>query len=257
MPNVNIIQDEVKKYENCEKSKSYCRLKPRTRSTNLRVMHLNLRSLKNKILEVNVLLSETLPSIFCATKHWAKEDELERMALGGYNLVAKSCRTDQRGGGTAIYATKGLEISAVTRLPPQTEKQIEYCCCKLVMNKKLFIIICIYRSPSGDIECFIEKLIEILDQLCTSSKYIIVCGDFNINFSVNSNVSNNIKQLFSSYSLNSHVTGITRPNSQTFGTQIDNIFSNITENLINCAILESKISEHFSQILDIKMHIYS
>lgn len=216
-------------------------------------MHLNLRSLKNKILEVNVLLSETIPSIFCATEHWAKEEELERMALDGYNLVGKSCRMDQRGGGTAIYATKGLEISAVTSLPSQTEKQIEYCCCKFVMNKKLFIIICIYRSPSGDIECFIEKLIVILDQLCTSSKYIIVCGDFNINFSVNSNESNNIKQLLSSYSLTSHVTGITRPNFQTFGTQVDNIFSNITGNLINCSILESEISDHFSQILDIKI----
>ena len=86
--------------------------------------------------------------------------------------------------------------------------------------------------------------------------HMIVCQDFNINFGLNNNEANLIRQLFLSYDLYSHVTGTTRPNNSN-GTQIDNIFSNIPEDTISCSVFESDISDHFSQILDINNNTYA
>lgn len=59
--------------------------------------------MNNKILELDVLLSEVNPNIFCVSEHWLNHDDIGRVHLEEYRLVCRSGRTESRGGGTAIF----------------------------------------------------------------------------------------------------------------------------------------------------------
>jgi len=53
---------------------------------------------------------------------------------------------------------------------------------KLNTQKRKVIIMCIYRAPSGNFECFLSKLEIILNCLHKHNIKFIICGDININY---------------------------------------------------------------------------
>lgn len=221
----------------------------------LKLMHMNIQSLKNKVLQLNVFLSEVNPEIICITEHWAHDEELEQINLFNYKLSKYSCRSQHRGGGTAIYARSGIELESLDVNIPSIERHFEFSCTHYKIKGKHFTLLCIYRSPSGDMKIALNKLAEVIDILYSPLKYLIVVGDFNINFAIITENSKNIIELLSSYGLVSHISGITRPTAAS-GSQIDNIFSNIPDNnLIKGYNIESTISDHYCQILDINYNI--
>ncbi|KAG5869998.1 hypothetical protein JTB14_018099 [Gonioctena quinquepunctata] len=73
------------------------------------------------------------------------------------------------------------------------------------MRKKL------RKSPTGSSDYFIEKLTEILYHHSRQGQFMIICGDFNIDFKQKGGNSLNLTQVFSSYCLKPHVSDVTRP----------------------------------------------
>ena len=59
------------------------------------------------------------------------------------------------------------------------EKELEVCALKLQVLSKSIVVICIYRSPSGDFTYFLNQLEFILNKLFKLSTNIVLCGDFN------------------------------------------------------------------------------
>ena len=55
------------------------------------------------------------------------------------------------------------------------------CALKLQVLSKSIVVVCIYRSPSGDFTYFLNQLEFILNKLFKLSTNIILCGDFNTN----------------------------------------------------------------------------
>ena len=84
-----------------------------------------------------------------------------------------------------------------------------------------YCIFCTYRAPAGNLEYFIEQLDCLFDFYLKSE--IILCGDFNIDFSVNNHKKTQLENFLYSFNLIGTVYFPTRITSTTSST-IDNFF---------------------------------
>lgn len=216
-------------------------------SNKLSLLYINVQSLSNKVLELNVLLDEEEPNVFCISETWMREDAIKALHLENYTLISFFSRRDFRGGGTAIFAKKDFNNSKFSSITIETqciERVCEFCIAGLEINKKLYVFVCICRSPSGDFDQFLNILDEILNAVFSPKKFLIFCGDFNCDFSTNNDRSFSLLQLFSGYGLVAHVSGATRNDRQ-----LDNIFSNITSESLVGQVLVTNISDHYGLTL--------
>lgn len=127
------------------------------------------------------------------------------------------------------------------------DKRCEFCMAKFNCDIK-YIVVRLCKSPNCDFEIFISMLNNILYELYSPDKYLIVGGDFNITFAAHNPLSVTLVSLMTSSGLASHGFEITREIS-TSSSQIDNIFSNIptTKTLFVSCITD--MSDHYGQIL--------
>jgi exonuclease III len=88
------------------------------------------------------------------------------------------------------------------------EKSIEISAVEIV--KYGIIVICIYRSPDGQIGTFFDKLEMLIQKLIEKHKTLILCGDWNINLLQPSPHAKDLNYLFLRYNLKSIVNVPTR-----------------------------------------------
>ena len=129
------------------------------------------------------------------------------------------------------------------------EKDLEICAIELHLQFYKIYIVTIYRSPSGDFQYFINTLEKILSKIHNNSNDIILCGDFNINYYINSTFKQSLNSLVTSYGLSSIITFPTRIQKKS-RTIIDNIFIN-TFKFNNFLVYPSinGLSDHYAQCL--------
>jgi len=82
-------------------------------------------------------------------------------------------------------------------------------------------------SPSGNFSCFLLKLDTTLQLFNTLTLQIIICGDININYLMESEKENQLDNLLLSYNLINSINFPTRIQN-TYATAIDNIFIDIS-----------------------------
>jgi hypothetical protein len=128
------------------------------------------------------------------------------------------------------------------------EKDLEICALKLNIQTKHFIIICIYRSPTGDFIYFLTKLEVILNELNNISNEFIICGDFNIDYTKDSSRKNYLDSILASFNLFATVKFPTRIFKDT-STQIDNIYVNIYKFDFSVYPVINGLSDHDAQII--------
>ena len=120
-------------------------------------------------------------------------------------------------------------------------------CSKIKHTNKNFIIICIYRSPTGNFTYFLTKLEIILNELNISNEFI-TCGDFNIDYIKDSSRKNFLDSILASLNLFSTVRFPTRIFKDT-STQIDNIYVNIYKFDFSVYPVINGLSDHDAQII--------
>ena len=218
------------------------------RSTDLGLFHMNVRSITSKMDDfVNMLgLTNCVFEIICITETWlSNENDLNMIAIEGYEPLHQT--RDGRGGGVSIFVINTVKT-----------KRLECCCFCLpfievltvecIFGAKKFMVVNIYRPPTGDIESFFDKLEFILSRLPTCDEKFIA-GDFNINLN-NVDVDPNSLNFMSIMHANSFIPVITRPTriegeSQTL---IDNIFVTKPDD-IKSGNLICSLSDHFPNFL--------
>lgn len=115
------------------------------------------------------------------------------------------------------------------------------CICLDVMSPQIyFILIGVYRPPSAK-SVFHEKLCTVFRE-CTSGKEVILMSDFNINWEHKSS-KKALKQITDRFDLTQLVKGPTRITS-TSSTQIDLVFSNKPERVIQSFNMVTGLSDH-------------
>jgi hypothetical protein len=92
-----------------------------------------------------------------------------------YVLGTKYARTTYQGGGVCIYIRADMNFTAINLAQYCDEKNIEICSLKISLAKTNLFVFCIYRSPCGNFECFINKLDKVLKLLCKPKNEFILC----------------------------------------------------------------------------------
>ena len=191
------------------------------------VLHQNMQGITNKIEEFLISLPSNAPQVICLTEHHLRTEEIGNVNFGQYTLGSAFCRQTFKQGGVCIYISKNICFNAINLDLHIKEKDLEICALKLGLLTSSFTVICIYRSPTGDLTYFfLNHLESILNKICKTSSNIILCGDFNINYLDDNSRKFTLDSLLASFGLFSTVKFPTRISHQSC-TLIDIIFINI------------------------------
>ena len=178
------------------------------------------------------------------SEHWLKRDE--PVSIPNYCVVDKYCRQEFLHGGTMCLINSQLLESCLCKRECKfdellEEKVFEFSL-MFVSNINLYVL-CIYRSPLGNVDVFFSKMETLLSRLPVKAR-LILCGDLNIDFSsTNCPNAQYLKNLLLSHGLQSHIDRPTRITKQS-ATMIDYMCSNIDDCEIQANVISAGISDH-------------
>ncbi len=179
---------KVNFYNNNDTELIYCTQLPNRHiqylysSSHFKVLHQNVRGLTKKTEELLISLSNLEPQVLCLAQHHLKSEEIININLSQYTLGAHYCRRTFKQGGVSIFILKGILFYTVDLNIFNKDKDFEICTLKIPLSATCLLLLCVYRSPSGDFSYFVEQLESVLNKLYKISNNIILCGDFNVNF---------------------------------------------------------------------------
>ena len=204
-----------------------------------------MQGLGNKTLDVALTLEEYSVDIFCASETWIEEGQQNTIIIPGYTMASYYNRSTAIRGGSAVFVKSNLDFKARHDICNfSVERNIEISC--VFVSKFSANVVCFYRPPLSDFNQFINVLEIITNKLTKENKSLIICGDFNEDFSIKSSGSEALIDLFLSYNMTKVVHFPTRINKVS-STCIDNIFTNISDFTIN--EITCSMSDHGGQQL--------
>lgn len=187
------------------------------------------------------------PDIVCLTEIWCNSNEISVITLKSYQLATSFARSNMIGGGVAIFVLKNFKVCLKKSKVMTIEQEFEYAMCNLSAYNQSLSIFCLYRSPCGDLNIFLESLNELLLDVLKPNATVFCCGDFNVNFSnEDARETKALVNLFESFGLCKTITEYTRIQNNT-KTTIDNIFTSLPLASVNTNIVATDLSDHFMQ----------
>jgi hypothetical protein len=81
------------------------------KSSNLKIYHLNIRGISNKIDELLSQWDSQTPHIFCLMEHHFIKAEILRISINNYNLGAHYCHKSRKSGGVGIFVHQSLQFA--------------------------------------------------------------------------------------------------------------------------------------------------
>ena len=205
----------------------------------IKVSHLNIRSLRNKIHDLEILLKDYPYELISLTETWLDEFICNNMiTVNGYNLERKD--RAEHGGGVCCYIRSNIPY---IRRYDLEDDELELLWIEIKpRNETSFFVGTVYRQPSGSIS-FFDVLENNLDKAAAFSDRIVLLGDFNCNMLTVNSLSNRLNELSSSTGLNQLIHEPTRvtPNSSTL---IDLIYASNSLGQLQCGVQSIGFSDH-------------
>lgn len=213
-----------------------------------------MQSLYNNLNCIEILLSGEWKDVdvLCLSEHWLSKDCIDSLSMPNFFLAASYCRETLSHGGVSIYCkdnlhfVPGLDLSELN-----LEKDFEHT--SIILPQISTIIICIYRTPDGNLKNFDKNLELLLNSFFDPNFTIVICGDRNIDFLVDSNEKKNLLNITNSYNLIATVNSATRITkfSRTAPDQIlvHSIYTHYT------SIFDAGFSDHRAQIITIDINL--
>lgn len=147
-------------------------------------------------------------------------------------------------GGSAIFGVPSLETSTLNHINTLSiEKSVEIS--GVLLTKYNIYLVTFYRPPTGNFQLFMETVESVISDI-GSNKRIILLGDFNVHFGTNEPDCILLCDILISRGFRQLVTEGIRQDAC-----IDNIFINFSPNFISVTTLDSNLSDHSSQILQL------
>jgi hypothetical protein len=111
--------------------------------------------------------------------------------------------------------------------------------------------ISVYRSPNGSFQYFVKGLDNIIKKIYKPDVQLIICGDININYLIDSKEKQELSNILNSYNLVSVINFPTRVKNNS-RSAIDNIFLDTTQfgRYTTCPMLNG-LSGHVAQMLEL------
>jgi hypothetical protein len=117
------------------------------------------------------------PHIICCLEHYLIYHNHSMIQLNNYYLASRFSCQSYSGGSVC----KMIDLSQYC-----IEKVIEVCAVKIKIGIHLIILLCVYKSPSGNFGKFAVQLDLILKSLYHQKLEYIICSDFDVNFLIHS-----------------------------------------------------------------------
>lgn len=220
--------------------------------TNISFFHLNVQCLANKIDELNIYLDKFSYHVVCLSEHWLQGGDINLVKLCGYVLGTSYSRTSHIHGGVGIYVREHIKFKNIELCKYCCEMHAEFCSIELLDFN--CIVICIYRPCSGDFDVFLNALGNVLRSMTKLTKKIVLAGDFNVRFCGRSRDLMELLVLVESFGLKVTISDFTRVSS-TSSTCIDNIITDFNGDLIETAVIDPCISDHYAQIMTVETNV--
>lgn len=223
------------------------------------LMHINCRSILNKINEIKFISEILKINLFAVTESWLQDDSAKLISMDGFTFEHKARNNSKKGGGVGFLIENSIRYEVIEITTPEYNT-FEYLAIKvLIDNAKNISLICVYRPPGTPIDLFNSEFDSLLNNNVFQNN-VIIMGDLNINLLKTDSHSPTAD--FNNMMLtNRYISIINKPTRVTpFNeTLIDNFFTNFYSNSINSAILQYPISDHYPIILslDLKPNIKS
>ena len=146
----------------------------------LKIAHLNVRSLRNK---VDLLRLEQFDNVaidvLTLSETWLDSNiQDSEICLPGFTLVRRDREGSKSGGGVAIYVRDGLPFRVRNDLNTGENE-----CLWIELNRakcKPTLICCLYREPNADFTKFISNLENGMPTLNLDRCDLIILGDMNV-----------------------------------------------------------------------------
>lgn len=220
-------------------------------NNNLIVYHQNIRSLNKKKDEISIMLQEIKekPHLICLSEHHIRKEESLDFILPDYKLANIYCREINLKGGVCILVRNDMTYQSIDLTNLCKEKTFEISAVKLNTGYSKVIVCCVNRSPSETPNDFLKHLEKTLKLLYQPTISLVICGDLNINFLIESPTKQKLESLMKTFNLVQVVDFPTRVCNNK-GTLIDSIFiDNGKFNNISVHPFENGLSDHVAQIL--------
>ena len=210
--------------------------------------HLNVNGLNSKYSEIHEILKSEYTD-FLAIGESKLYPELQMgFKVQNYSFYRRDrANVNERnvGGGLAVY------ISSVI---PHRQRQdisfnqdgIEDMTFEVVLKKQKWFFVTMYRPPSVSIAALRDALNYLYTRCENESNNIVILGDLNVNFCLESNP---LKDDLDIYSLKNIVKGPTCFKSQTNPSAVDVILMNNARQIASCLNIDIGVSDHHTMVL--------
>ena len=196
----------------------------------LRIAHLNICSLRNKVQDISqIILEHSLHILAISETHLGPSINSSLLNIDGYNIYRKD--RNENGGGVAIYIQSHIPVRMRDDL---SVLGVEVLWLQFQLpHLKPVLIGCCYRPPDSSI-MYLDQMCEMLDRACDLDKEIYFVGDININWDVKScALRSKLLSCANTCNLTQVVTKPTRICHKADGSKsstcIDLIFTNVAE----------------------------
>lgn len=224
----------------------------------LTICHCNVQGFINNRNSIEIFSNFYNASILCITEHWIPQETILNtdFYFNDYTIGSYFAREIHSRGGSLIFV-KNIktykEINSIKQL--SQEGDIEMCALYCKVGEVSFNIINVYRPPGGNIITFFEKLYEALEIASKRCKWVVLCGDFNIDHHKKN--CPNVKKLtglFEAYNLsNNRLFESTRiftdKTGHTSSTCIDYMMTNFIPSSFSCDLIVPNVADHLSHLL--------
>lgn len=122
-------------------------------------------------------------NLICISEHWLKQKEISTLVPNNFTPASVIIgRNSRKNCGVYIYVENSIQYSVVDVSIFYLELDFEVCFVKLA-EENIFVV-SIYRSPSGDVNNFLDRFEHVAKKLLTNKHKLIIAGDFNIKMGI-------------------------------------------------------------------------
>ena len=209
----------------------------------LKFIHQNIRSIRGKLDELNILISQC-PNlhILAFTETWLDNGIADgEISLPGYKIF-RSDRPNGKGGGIAVYVKGSLSI--IRRVDLEQQFPGECILLEILLPKAKGILFGTFYRPPSQTD-FMNPFRDVLESASAENKELIVTGDFNCDFLVKScsKETRELKEIFRNFGLTQLIDKATRTAKES-STLLDLFASNSPGNITFTNVVASSLSDH-------------
>jgi len=186
----------------------------------LSVAHLNINSLRNKIHDIQHILSNNQVHVLGLSEtHLDSTVKDSRVSIEGYRLYRKD--RDRHGGGVALYVQQNIPAVSRSDLMPSDVEMIWVQ--MFPPDSRPLLVGCCYRPPRSK-QKYLDQVFEVMRRVSNEDKDVVLMGDFNVDWLSNSALKRRMASVSSECGCTQVMSLPTRLNSC-----IDHIYTNIPD----------------------------